>query len=191
MSTATYEQKTKDRPQSGHAKPDADQEEMMKKMAAAGAPGPAHKALEALVGHWKAEVKCWMDKGGSPEVTQATAEVKPLFNGRFIEEEFHGQMMGKLFTGRLILGFDNTKQTYNSVWFSDMGTSIFISEGKTESGNKVISLEGKSSCPASGRTDIPMKSVYRLSSPSQHVFEMYDGSKGEYVKSMEIVYTRQ
>jgi hypothetical protein len=29
-----------------------------------------------------------------------------------------------------------------------MQTSIFTSEGKGENGNKIITLEGKSSCPA-------------------------------------------
>jgi len=44
----------------------AEKQEMMKKMEAAGTPGPAHKALEAFVGNWKAEVKCWHEPGGPP-----------------------------------------------------------------------------------------------------------------------------
>jgi hypothetical protein len=38
----------------GSGKSDPDKAEMMKKMEAAGTPGPAHKALEAFVGNWKA-----------------------------------------------------------------------------------------------------------------------------------------
>ena len=91
-------------------KPDVNSEEMMKKMAAAGTPGPAHKALEPLVGNWKAEVKCWMDPDGPPSVSQATAKTSWTLNGHYLEEEFHGQMMGKSFNGRCLLGYDNTKQ---------------------------------------------------------------------------------
>ena len=163
----------------------------MKKVEAAGTPGPAHQALEALEGDWKAEVKCWMEPGGSPEVSQATAERKWTLNGRFMEEEFHGEMMGKPFNGLLLLGYDNTKQTYNSVWLSDNQTSMFVSEGKAATGNKVITLEGKASCPATGQKDIPMKTVLRLIGPDKHVLEMYDGSKGANAKTMEITYTRQ
>jgi hypothetical protein len=176
---------------SGSGKSDAEKQEMMKKMEAAGTPGPAHKALEALVGNWKAEVKCWHEPGGAPQVSQATAKSIWTLNGRFVEGEFHGEMMGKSFTGRSLIGYDNTKQKFNSVWVSDIQTSMFTSEGKGENGNKVITLEGKGDCPATGRKDVPMKQVFRVLSPDKHTFEMFDGSKGENVRTMEITYTRQ
>ena len=172
-------------------KSDAQSQEMQKKMEAAGTPGPAHKALDALAGNWKAEVKCWMEPGSPPQVSQATAKARWTLSGRFLEEEFHGEMMGKPFTGKSLMGYDNTKQTFNSVWVSDMQTSMFTSEGKGDNGYKVITLEGKSTCAATGRKDIPIKSVFRLISPDKHVFEMFDGSKGENAKTMEITYTRQ
>ena len=187
-STSTVRPRGRDK--SGSAKPQADQEEMMKKVEAAGKPGPAHQALEALEGDWKAEVKCWMEPGGSPEVSQATANARWTLNGRFMEEEFHGEMMGQPFSGLMLLGYDNTKQTFNSVWLSDNQTSMFVSEGKGTHDNKVITLEGKASCPATGRKDVPMKTVLRLIGPDKHVFEMFDGSKGANAKTMEITYTR-
>ena len=164
---------------------------MMRKVEAAGTPGPGHKALNALVGVWKAEVKCWMDPSGSPEVSQGRSKTSWKFNGRFLEEEFHGEMMGKPFTGQWLLGFDNTKQTFNSMWISDNQTSMFVSEGKGDQGNKIITLEGKATCPGTDRTDLPMKTVLRLLSPDKHVVEMYDSSQGQNAKTMEITYTRQ
>ena len=191
MKTDVYENEaTTLRPQdnkTGSTQAGGDKAEMMKKMEAAGKPGPAHKALDALVGNWKAEVKCWMEPGGSPEVTQGTAKASWKFNGRFLEEEFHGQMMGKPFSGQTLLGFDNTKQTFNSVWVSDAQTSMFTSEGKGDSSYKVITLEGKATCAATGQKDVPMKTVLRTISPDKHVLEMFNGD----AKSMEITYTRQ
>jgi hypothetical protein len=165
----------------------ADKAEMMKKMAAAGTPGPAHKALDAFVGEWQAEVRCWMEPGGPPSVSHAAATGRWILNGHFLEEEFHGEMMGNPFTGRSLIGYDNTRQTYNSVWVSDMQTSMFTTEGKGESGNKVITLEGTMDCPASGQKDVPMKSVFRILSQDKHIFEMFNDG----VKSMEITYTRK
>jgi len=165
-------------------------EEMMKQAEVAGRPGPAHKALDHFVGNWKAEVKCWMDPDGPPNVSQATAQANWIMDGRFLQEDFRGEMMGKPFNGRSILGFDNTKQTFQSVWFSDMQTSMFNTEGKGENGNKVITLEGTSSCPGTGRTDIPMKVVLRVLSADKHTFEMYDSSRGENMRTMEITYTK-
>jgi Protein of unknown function (DUF1579) len=172
---------------SGAGKSNTDKAAMMKKMEAAGTPGPAHKALEAFVGNWKAEVKCWCEPGAAPNVSQATAKASWTLNGHFLEEEFHGEMMGKPFTGRSLMGFDNIKQTFNTVWVSDMQTSILTSEGKGENGNKVITLAGKSNCPATGRKDIPIKTVFRVLSPDKHVFEMFNDS----AKTMEITYTRK
>jgi Protein of unknown function (DUF1579) len=172
-------------------KSNADNEEMMKKMEAAATPGPAHKALDVLVGDWKAEVKCWTEPGSAPDVSQGTAKARWTLNGHFLEEEFHGEMMGKPFTGRSLMGYDNTKQTFNTVWLSDMQTSMFTSEGKGENGNKLITLQGKATCAATGRKDIPMKTVFRVISPDKHVFEMYDPSRGENAKTMEITYTRR
>jgi Protein of unknown function (DUF1579) len=194
MKTDVYEEKSA-RPapaanKAGFADSDIDPQEMMKRMEEAGRPGPAHKALQALVGEWKAEVKCWMDPSAPPDVKQGTAHARWILNGRFLEEEFHGEMMGKPFTGLFLMGYDNAKQTYNSVWMSDMQTSMFTSEGKGDSGYKVLTMEGKSSCAATGRKDIPMKTVLRLTSPDKHILEMFDGSKG-YAKTMEITYTRR
>ena len=151
-STAVLERAEDKSPQ----RSDADKAEMMKKMQAAGTPGPAHKALEAFVGNWKAEAKCYMEPGGAPQVSQATAKSSWTLNGRFVEGEFHGEMMGMAFTGRSLLGYDNTKQKFNSVWVSDIQTSMFTSEGKGDSGYKVITLEGKGDCPATDRKDVPI-----------------------------------
>ena len=164
-----------------------DKQEMMKRAETLGAPGPGHKALEHFVGTWKCEVKCWMDPAGPPEQSQATAEVRWTMNGRYLQEDFRGQMMGRPFNGRFILGHNNIKQTYQSVWIDDMNTAMFVSEGKGDS--KTITLEGKSSCPGTGRADVPMKAVLRVLTQDRHTFEMFDGSQNN-ARTMEITYTR-
>ena len=170
------------------SKPDADLAEEMKKMEAAGTPGPAHKALAGLVGDWKAEVKCWCEPGGEAQVSQGRAKASLKFGGRFLEEDFHGVAMGQPLSGYTLMGYDNTKQVFTSVWISDMQTSTFVSEGKGDSGYKVITLQGTSSCPINGRMEV--KSVLRVISPDKHTFEMFDVTGGKNVKTMEITYTR-
>jgi Protein of unknown function (DUF1579) len=172
----------------GSSPSDSDKAEMMRKAEAAGKPGPEHKGLEHFVGNWKCDVKCWMDPNGAPNESHGTAKMTWIMNGRFIQEDFQGEIMGKPFHGRSVLGYNNQKRSYQSVWFDDMNTSMFTSEGKGD--RKMITLEGKNSCPATGRTDIPMKIVLRVLGPDKHSFEMFDGSKGN-ARTMEIIYTRQ
>jgi hypothetical protein len=172
-------------------KPEPGKEEMQKKMEAASNPGPNHKALEVFVGEWEAEVKCFSDEGAQPNVSHGSSTFKWILNGHFLEEEFHGEMMGKAFVGRGLLGYDNVKQAFNMLWVSDVQTSMFVTEGKGTNNNQIITLEGTTSCAFSGRTDMPIKTVYRLSGKDKFTFEMYDTRKGKDNKSMEITYTRK
>ena len=65
-------------------------EELMKKAEAACTPGPAHQALEPLVGNWNAEVKMWMDPAAPPTITRGTAKSTWTLKGRFVQQEFIG-----------------------------------------------------------------------------------------------------
>ena len=170
-------------------KTDPGMEEMIKKAEAAGTPGAAHKALEPLVGNWTAEVKSWMTPGAPPTVSQATAKSTWVMNGRFVQQEFTSDFMGKPFRGVGLTGYDNTKKKYSNVWIDDMHTSMFTSEGEGE--NNVITLEGKYDCPITDRKDLPMKQVLLIVSQDKHVFEMHDPTKGSDSKTMEITYTRK
>jgi Protein of unknown function (DUF1579) len=195
MKTDVYEEKPRtadiNKPQSGEnsgsAQSSTDKDELMKKAQAAGTPGAAHKALQSFAGEWEAEVKCWMDPNGQASVSKATAKAKTILGGRFLEGEFHGEMMGKPFTGHYVLGFDNAKQKFKSVWIDDFNTAIHTSEGKGENDNKVITLEGKMDCQATGQKDITTKHVYRVQGAGNYVMEMFNDGK----RAMEITYTRK
>ena len=163
----------------------------MKKVATAGTPGPAHKALHALVGDWKAEVKCWMDTSGSPDVTQGTAKAAWTFGGRFLQEDFHGQMMGKPFKGMSLTGYDNVRQKYRGIWVDDMSTTIVTSEGDVDPAGKVFTFGGNYACAMTGEKNKESSMVYRILSRDKHVFEMYDLADGKKTKMMEITYTRK
>jgi hypothetical protein len=161
-------------------KPDAaNVAEMMKKIEAAGSPGATHKALEPLVGEWTAEVKAWMAPDAPPTVTKGTAKAEWVMNGRFVREDFKGEMMGKPFTGMSLTGYDNLKQKYNSLWVDDMSTAIFTSLGTADDGVKAITFESKMDCPVTDQKDMPVKQVLRILGRDKHVFEMYDLRDGK------------
>ena len=170
-------------------KSDLSPEETMKKVEAAGKPGAQHKLLEPLIGEWTAEVKMWMAPEAPPTVTKGTVKSNWVMNGRFVREEFKGEMMGKPFNGMSLTGYDNQKQKYSSVWVDDVSTAIFVSDGTATEGGKVITFNGKMDCPVTEQKDMPFKHVVRIISADKHVFEAYDPSKGD-SKTMEITYVR-
>jgi hypothetical protein len=176
---------------SASQKPDAKAEEMMKKMEAAGTPGPAHKVLDALAGEWNAEVKMWMAPDAPPTINKASAKSEWTMKGRFLKEEFTGEFMGQPFRGLSFIGYDNVKEKYNSVWIDDMSTTMVTSEGEADKAGKVITFEGSYACALTGEKEKPAKQVYRLISRDKHIFEMHDPRLGANSKTMEITYTRK
>jgi hypothetical protein len=166
--------------------------EMMKKAEVLGAPGAAHKLLEPLVGEWTADVQFFMTPGGPPTASKGTAKSEWVLDGRFIKEEFKGEMMGKPFTGMMLTGYDNHKKQYTSFWVDDMSTAMLKSEGTMDNDGKVITFRTKMDCPVTGEKDMPIRQVIRIVNPDKHVFEMHETREGKPEhQTMEITYTRK
>jgi Protein of unknown function (DUF1579) len=165
-------------------------EEMMKKAEAACTPGPAHQALEPLVGEWDAEVKTRMDPGAPSTISKGPAKSPWALNGRFVQQEFSGEFMGSPLRDRTY-GLRQRSAKYRSVWIDDMSTTIVTSEGDAEGVGKVITLGGDYACAMTGEQHNTTTQIYRILSRDKHVFEMHDAARGANSKVMEITYIRQ
>jgi len=132
---------SEDKPATADSK--TSKEDMMKKVEAAATPGPAHKALESLAGDWNAEGKCWASPDGSPTTSKGVSKVHWVLGGRFLQEDFSGEYMGKSFRGMGLTGYDNLKKKYVSSWVDDMSTGLFTTEGTADAAGKVLPFEGR------------------------------------------------
>jgi len=166
-------------------------EEMMKKAEVLGAPGPAHKALDALVGEWNVEGRCWMAPDAPPGVNKGSAKVQWILGGRFVQEQFNGEFMGKQFQGIGLTGYDNMKKKYVGSWIDDMSTGMFLSEGMADAEGKVFTFHGKMDDPMTGQKNKTYKFVIHILDPNKHTFEMHDLALGDKSKTMEMTYTRK
>jgi Protein of unknown function (DUF1579) len=101
-----------------------EREEMHQKMEADGKPSIAHKALDVLVGEWTAEVTYRKAYGAPPVMTKGTSKSSWVINMRFVKEDFTGDSFGKPFHGMSLMGYDNTKEKYTSVWLDDISSAI-------------------------------------------------------------------
>jgi hypothetical protein len=165
--------------------------EMMKKAEIASTPGAAHKSLDSFVGAWTAEVKTWMAPGEAPMVTKGSAKSTWVMGGRYVQEEFSGEFMGKPFRGMSLTGYDNVRQKYCSVWVDDMSTSMVTSEGDADAAGKVFTFGGEYACAMTGEKNKKSTLIYRILNKDKHVFEMHDPALGSNSKVMEITYTRK
>ena len=189
VSFAAYE---KDAPAAASAaqKPGMDEAKMaeMKKL---GAPGENHKALEPFVGKWKSTVKFWMSADGQPEVSEGSSETHWIMGGRFIQQDFKGTSMGQPFEGMGIVGYDNIRAEYTSLWLDNMATGIMIGSGQYDAATKSLSENATMSCPMTGEKARKMRSVCKVVDADHVTHEMYMNDKdGKEFKAMEITYER-
>ncbi|MBX3332124.1 MAG: DUF1579 domain-containing protein [Nitrospira sp.] len=172
-----------------HEKP-MDEKAMMELWKQAATPGEPHKLFASLAGSWTTQTKEWMEPGKPPMESTGTADMKMLLDGRFLYQEYTGQMMGQPFSGVGIDAYDNMTKKYTTAWMDSMGTGIFIMEGKASADGKTITLKGSHPEPGGGR--MSHRAVWSIRDADNQTFEMYGShGHGKEMKMLEIVYTRQ
>jgi hypothetical protein len=161
--------------------------EIYKKLAT---PGEPHKQLASLAGSWTTKTKEWMEPGKPPIESTGACELKTLLDGRFLEQECTGDMMGQSFSGIGVTGYDNHTKKYVSTWMDSMGTGIFHMEGTASSDAKTITLKGGHQDPIEGH--MKHRAIWKFGDANTQIFDMYGtGKRGKEMKMMEIIYTRK
>jgi hypothetical protein len=167
-----------------------DMQAMMEVYTKLATPGAPHKALASMEGSWNAKTRFWIEPGKPPTESKGTCEQKMILGGRFLQQEFAGDMMGNPFNGIGVAGYDNHTQKYISTWMDSMGTAILVFEGTASADGKTITQESRYDDPIKG--PLKWRSVTRVVDENTHVFEMYEaGESGKEEKMMEITYTRK
>jgi hypothetical protein len=156
--------------------------------AASMTPGAEHDFLKKMEGKWATEVtSCMM--GSEPQVSKGKSTKTMILGGRYLEENYTGNMMDMPFSGRNTFAYDNVLKKYRTVWIDNMGTGIMIGEG-TREGNKITiwaSYPNMISGP-----DQKYRLVYVADSDKKHTYEMYMVDEdGKEAKQMTIVYTKK
>jgi hypothetical protein len=119
---------------------DAEMQAMQKAMM----PGPQHQALAKLAGEYTTKSKLKQvgvddgQGGTATEESAGTAKLTMTHDGRFLQEEDAGTMMGMPFRGTHITGYNNEAEQYEAVWMWSMGTSLMTMTGKSDDGGKTI-----------------------------------------------------
>jgi hypothetical protein len=167
-----------------------DPQAMMELWKKLGTPGEPHKLFAGLAGSWTTKTKEWMEPGKPPTEATGTAEMKMLLDGRFLYQEYNGQMMGQPFSGIGIDAYDNLSKKYVTAWMDSMGTGIFMMEGTASADGKTITLKGSHSEPGGGK--MTHRAVWKIVDNNTQTFDMYGAHHGgKEMKMLEITYTRK
>jgi hypothetical protein len=153
-------------------------------------PGEPHKLFASLAGSWATTTKEWMEPGKPPTESTGTAEMKMLLDGRFLQQEITGDMMGQPFSGIGINAYDNLRKKYVTTWIDTLATGIFQMEGTASADGKTITLRGSHSEPGGGK--MTHRAVWKIVDSNTQSFDMYGTHQGgKEMKVLEITYARK
>lgn len=168
----------------------ADMEKKMAEWMKINQPGPQHETLKKLAGKWKAEVSMTMMPGAPTQTSRGTETSEMILGDRYLQSEFAGEMMGMPFKGKGLMGHDNLKKKFVSLWVDEMTTGFMTSEGTADGSGKVITLTGE--CPEPSGETKSFRHVFTIESDDKHTFDAYaPGPDGKEFKMMSISYTRE
>lgn len=173
--------------------------ECMELMMTLGQPAEEHKNLASqFVGTWDTENKMFMGPG-EPMTSKGSCKCTALFDGRYISEEYEGDMMGQPFKGMSLTAYDRINKQYVNTWIDSMSTAMFQSTGTYDPSKKAYTYKGDMCMPTKeGKVNkMPIRMVITVQSPDKHTFEWFEmkenkeTKKSEETKTMEITYTRK
>jgi len=155
-------------------------------------PTSHHKLLAKGVGTWDASVKTWSAGPSSEPMVSKGVETNTMLGGLWLVSEFKGEFGGQTFEGRGQTGYDTNKGKYVGTWVDTMTTEIMVSEGDFDEKTQTMTMTSKGKDPAGKSYE--SKQVGQHKGDDTRVFTMFMKSadtKDEYVKVMEITYTRR
>ena len=173
------------------AKPAMDPQAMEAMMEKAATPGPQHERFKRLEGNWTMVVKMVMDPSQPPQESTGSSVIHTLMDGRYMQEDATGQMMGKPFTGMGLTGYDNVLKKYVGTWIDNSGTGIMTSSGSADPSGDTIHWTGESSDPMTGKL-AHFRMVTHYTDDDHFNYDMYGKRPdGKEALMMSIAYTRQ
>ncbi len=194
---ATFSALSEEPPKEKDAKPavtqPAEMDPMMAKMIEAGTPGAHHKELAALEGTWNCEIKWWMDPASEPQISKGVAEIKPVFEGRYMHQSFtgDGMMPGETMHGEGLFGYDNAAKKHFATWIDSMSTQMSYVTGTCDEKTHTMTLTGEFMCPLNDKM-CQVKQIWTHVNADTYTFEWQDNiMTPELTKTMMITYTRK
>ncbi len=154
-------------------------------------PSEHHEFLKRLEGTWDCTLRVWAS-GPESAATESKGKMvsKVIMDGRFLLDNFEGEMMGQPFTGLGLTGYDNFKKQYVSTWADSMGTAILTMCGSVSRDGDTLTMYGKMDEPMTGEHEKMVKFVHTFQDADHNTFAIYDLVQGEDAKMFEIDYER-
>jgi hypothetical protein len=148
-----------------------------------------HARLTAMIGAWDVDMTLWPRPGGPGLATKATSTIRPLFDGRFVEEAIEGTLNGAPFGTLAWTGYNPETHQYEATRISSTNLARIAEAGTYD--DKTKQFELKADYALAGDT-WHQRTVIQMTSQDAMVAASYlsFGTVPEW-KAVELNYTRK
>jgi Protein of unknown function (DUF1579) len=155
-------------------------------------PGDMQQLMSKFCGTWTSENKMWMSPGTDPQESKGECSYTMILGGRYQQGNITGSFPGMPpYEGFSLMGYDNDKKVFTSVWIDNYGTGTATASGPYDAATKTITLKGTMYEPMSGK-DLSTRETIQFVDDDHQVLTLYFvNSQGAEFKSTEIRYTRK
>jgi len=135
-----------------------------------------------------------MSPKGEVHSSKGTSKTSWVTGNRFVQHKASGEpeaSMPQPFEGLGLIGYDNIKKQYTSIWIDNMGTGIMKVAGKYDQAAKILTESGDYSCPMTGGK-CTYRSITTFKDADNYTYETYiTDENGEEFRSTIITYSRK
>ncbi|WP_372371375.1 DUF1579 family protein [Candidatus Uabimicrobium sp. HlEnr_7] len=143
-------------------------------------PNKHHQALYPLIGNWKVSFLVYDEAGNIIRAPEGKAFNRSILGGRFAL--LHYKLDDYQSIG--IMGFDNIKQKYTTLYIDNFGTGIYFSEGQVTGPSQFL-LSGDSIDYSTGKPAIVTYDT-GIISPNKYIFQLYNQKEKEELKIKKV-----
>lgn len=150
--------------------------------------GDHHRALDPIVGTFKAKMTAAMEGMPNLEI-DGTLTAKWVMNGKFVESVWKSDFMGQPMVGKSFTGYSTIDKKYQTLWMDDMGTTMYYAEGTAGTNPKAFTTYGSETDAMTGQTKRYMDVITIKDNDHYSMVRSYLTAEGP-VKGFWIDYTR-
>ena len=152
-------------------------------------PGLVHKQMSVLAGSWDVDIVFIIN--GKENKGRVSCESKWILDGRFLQQDYKSNLMGKPFMVLQLVGYDNTKKKTVELMMDSLSTGVLHSEGSISQDGKVITNEGESLDKVSGK-NTKLRTVTTIIGPDHYTLEWFKpGATGKDEKVVSMTHARR
>ncbi len=153
-------------------------------------PSAVHEQMAQQSGDWITNSKMWWAPNTEPTTWEGTTNSEMILGNRYMKSVHKGEVMGMPFEGFEIIGYDNDKKEFTSVWYDNLGTGTTIARGTFDEKSNTINFKGMMYEPMS-KKDVSFRQVIKIVSPDYHTMEMYSSAYGDEFLNMVVEMRRK